>query len=118
MIALNNIKQLIKSLADLQGISGEWSINCDLNIDEELSKELASLEVELELLSKAMNENDLVTVKCALVMIRLYSLNLSNLFLDIFEDIEKVGWSEEVSLPNVPEGYQVPERYNYKRKVD
>ncbi|MFJ3260832.1 hypothetical protein ACIPK7_11315 [Pseudomonas sp. NPDC086581] len=116
MMALNEVKGLVSSLADSQGVSGEWSINGDVNIDEELSKYLANFKIELELLSKAVGENDLITAKCALVMMRLYSLNLSNLFLDIFEDIERVGWSKEGALPNVPEGYQIPDSYNYKKK--
>lgn len=114
MTDLNDIKILISTLAGLQGLSGEWSINQDINIDEELSKEVGNLKVELDLLSKAISEKDMVAAKFALVMVRLCSLNLSNLFLDIFDDVEKVGWSEGGSLPGVPDGYQVPEHYNYK----
>lgn len=115
MTDLNEVKGLIRTLASLQGLSGEWSINHDVNIDEELSREVGNLKIELDLLGKAVSGNDMVAAKYALVMARLCSLNLSNLFLDIFDDVEKVGWSEGGSLPNVPDGYQVPEHYNYKK---
>ncbi|SEK76095.1 hypothetical protein SAMN04487787_103407 [Kosakonia sacchari] len=121
MTELNKIKAVIHDLAEL--VAGKtsfnddyWSLDYKLDLDKELSNELNNLQIELELLTNALHEKDLVTVKCALVMARLYSLNLSNLFLGIFEDIEKVGWSEEFKLPNVPDGYQIPEHYNYPKK--
>ena len=118
MTDLNKIKDLIRLLSgkssEIDGFSvDDWSINYELDLDEDLNNELANLQMELDLLKCALQENDLITVKCALVMVRLHSLNLSNFFMNIFEDIEKAGWSEGAKLPNVPEGYQVPQHYNY-----
>lgn len=121
MTDINKIKNAIRVLASLSGdkanfIDNNWSINYKLDLDEELGNELTNLQVELDLLTNALQEKDLVTAKCALVMIRIISLNLSNFFLNIFEDIEKVGWSEESKLPKISENYQIPENYNYPRK--
>ncbi len=121
MTEINRIKSVIQNLAELVEdktvtISDDWSIDYKLDLDKELSNELNNLHIELDLLTNALQEKDLVTVKCALVMARLYTLNLSNLFLNMFEDIEKIGWSEEFKLPNVPDDYQIPEHYNYPKK--
>lgn len=63
----------------------------------------------------SIQANDFVTAKCALVMLRLHSLNLINFFMNIFDDIEKVGWSEDTKLSNVPEGFVIPEHYSYPK---
>ncbi|WP_159567149.1 hypothetical protein [Budvicia diplopodorum] len=118
MTNINKIKNAIQALAEHNSSFSDdnWSINYKLDLDKELRGELAKLQIELDLLTNAIQENDLDTAKYALVMARIFSLNLSNFFLNIFEDIEKVGWSEEFKLPTLPEGYQIPERYNYPKK--
>ncbi|RPH22321.1 hypothetical protein EHN07_16945 [Buttiauxella warmboldiae] len=121
MTDINKIKNAVRMLAGLAESNidfadDEWSIDYHLDLDKELRDELAKLQIELDLLTNALKEKDLVTAKYALVMARLFSLNLSNFFLNIFEDIEKVGWSEEIKLPAIPEDYQIPEHYNYPKK--
>jgi len=121
MTELNKVKEAIRELflltRDGDGFTGDdWSIDYNLDLDSELFKELNSLHVEIELLTNAVKEKDFVTIKCALIMARLHALNLSNLFLNLFEDIEKIGWSEEYKLPNIPDDYQIPEIYNYPKK--
>lgn len=121
MTDLNKIKNAIQTLAGLNKentnfAANDWSIDYQLDLDKEMRDELEKLQIELDLLTNALREKDLVTAKHALVMSRIFSLNLSNLFLNIFEDIEKIGWSEESKLPAIPEGYQIPEHYNYPKK--
>lgn len=121
MTELNKIKGLIELLSSLSGADNRfspdnWSIDYELNLDEELKKELDSLQVELNLLQDSLKENDLVTAKCALTMVRMHSLNLSGFFMNIFEDIEKVGWSEKTKIPIIPDGYEIPKHYNYHKK--
>lgn len=121
MTDINKIKNAIQTIASLNEANAnfsyeDWSIDYQLDLDKELCGELAKLQIELDLLANALQEKDLVTAKCALVMARLFSLNLSNFFLNIFEDIEKIGWSEEFKLPAIPEGYKIPEHYIYPSK--
>lgn len=121
MTELNKVKgaiQVLSALSDNESSfdEKEWSIDYQQDLDKELDNDLNNLKIELDLLMSAVQNKDFVTAKCALVMARLFSLNLSNFFLNIFEDIEKVGWSEQNNLPGVPEDYQIPEHYNYPKK--
>ncbi|MDR9889561.1 hypothetical protein O7047_04830 [Pseudenterobacter timonensis] len=121
MTELNKVKNAIQVLDGLSRSEtdfneADWSIDYKQDLDKELGNELANLKIELELLMSAIQRKDFVTAKCALVMIKVFSLNLSNFFLNIFEDIEKVGWSEQSHLPDIPENYQIPDHYNYRKK--
>ncbi|CAQ82545.1 MULTISPECIES: hypothetical protein [Photorhabdus] len=118
MNGLDQIKRAILELskintADFKFVDSDWSIDYQLDLDKRLQEDLAKLETELNLLTDAVQRKDMVTAKCALVMARVISLDLSNFFLNIFEDIEKVGWGELCELPSIPENYVIPEHYNY-----
>jgi|SRR5476649_264910 len=121
MTDINKIKKAIQTLVELSENKAnfsddDWSIDHQLDLDDSLRDGLAKLQIELNLLMDAVQQKDLITAKCALVTARVISLDLSNFFLNIFEDIEKVGWSKELNLPSIPEGYQIPEHYTYPHR--
>lgn len=118
MSGLDQIKRAILELskisaADFKFVNSDWSIDYRLDLDKRLQEDLAKLEIELNLLTDAIQRKDMITAKCALVMARVISLDLSNFFLNLFEDIEKVGWGEQCELPSIPEDYVIPDHYNY-----
>ncbi|MGM7765243.1 DUF6853 family protein [Yersinia enterocolitica] len=117
MTKINVIKEALSDVAKICHIQeSELSIDYSLNLDEELHSELEKLAEISLVLSKALDEKDMVAVQAALVMSRIYSMNLRNFFNDIFDDIEMLGWTERYSWPKIPEGYQIPEHYNYPKK--
>ncbi|CNG74230.1 hypothetical protein OP862_00725 [Yersinia massiliensis] len=117
MTKLNDIKETLSDVAKVCGIMGnELSIDYSLNLDEELYSELEKLANMSLVLKKALDEKDMVAVQAALVMSRIYSMNLRNFFNDIYDDIELIGWTERYSWPEIPEGYQIPEHYKHPNK--
>ncbi|MEI9698438.1 hypothetical protein V5094_12730 [Moellerella wisconsensis] len=118
---MNNIDEVKRLILNLEKISfskkkfddSDWSIDHELNLDKRLNEELSKLYNDINLLNDSLNNNDLITVKCALIHARMRALDLSNFFLNIYEDIEKVGWGKDNKLPNVPEDYKIPECYQY-----
>ncbi|ANS44137.1 hypothetical protein Q5A_018525 [Serratia inhibens PRI-2C] len=97
-------------------MESELSIDYSLNLDEELYSELEKLTDISLVLKKALDEKDMVAVQAALVMSRIYSMNLRNFFNDIYDDIEIIGWTDHYSWPKIPEGYQIPEHYKHPKK--
>ncbi|MCW7762534.1 hypothetical protein OPS06_11770 [Photorhabdus sp. JAR] len=64
---------------------------------------------------KALDQNDMVAVQTALVIARIYAMNLRNFFDGIFEDIEMIGWTDRYHWPKIPEDYKIPDHYNYPK---
>lgn len=115
---LNKVKELIKNLEKYSFPKddfndSEWSIDYQIDLDNRLKEELLGLYTDLRLLNDSLNNHDLITAKCALIYIRIKTLDLSNFFLNIYEDIEKVGWRNDSKLPDIPDGYKIPECYQY-----
>ncbi|WP_233238771.1 hypothetical protein [Bordetella sp. LUAb4] len=117
MTNINKLKSLVPALAaasDMPFSENDWSINYKSDLDRQLDEDLVAFQKEIELLAAAMAASDLVTAACALVVVRMHALHLSNFFMNIFEDIEKVGWSEGAKIPEIPDDYEVPDFYDYK----
>ncbi|KPD02205.1 hypothetical protein [Moellerella wisconsensis] len=118
MSNINKVKELIINLEKYSFPESDfndsgWSIDYQINLDNRLNEELLRLYNDLNLLSDSLKNNDLITAKCALIYARMKALDLSNFFLNIYEDIEKAGWGEGNKLPDVPEGYKIPDCYQY-----
>lgn len=117
MTKLNYIKETLSDVAKVCNIrENELSIDYSLNLDEELNSELEKLAKISLVLRKALDEKDMIAVQAALIMSRIHSMNLRNFFNDIYDDIEMIGWTERYSWPEIPEGYRIPEHYNYPKK--
>lgn len=84
MTKLNVIKEALSDVAKVCNIlEDDLSIDYSLNLDEELHSELEKLAKISLVLRKALDEKDMVAVQAALIMSRIYSMNLRNFFNDI-----------------------------------
>ncbi|MCA6222105.1 DUF6853 family protein [Photorhabdus antumapuensis] len=115
---LNDIKTILVELAAACNISknkldNDGSLDYSLNLDDELQDELKKLISMFAVSKKALDQNDVVAVQTALVMARIYAMNLRNFFDGIFEDIEMIGWTDRYNWPKTPENYKIPDHYNY-----
>lgn len=86
-------------------------IDYDSNLDSFFLSDMERLSAATELLRKAKELDDKITMQAALVYIRSSSVRLSGFFENITDDtdffLKKNDW------PDIPDDYQVPENYNY-----
>jgi len=90
------------------------AIDYSLDLDDELQEGLKKLTSMALTLRRAIGEKDMLAVKAALVMSRIYAMNLRNFFENIFDDIEMIGWSDNYDWPPIPENYQIPEKLRFQ----
>ncbi|MNE02413.1 hypothetical protein D3C80_948870 [compost metagenome] len=101
----------------LLAIAPEKSILDDLNItdiNDNHDKYVAEFDMAVELLRRTVDKKDKVAIQCALTRVRITSLNLSNIYQDIIDDVMLINGHE--SWPSIPEGYKIPEEYNEPQK--
>jgi len=109
---LQNIKKALSVLADKCDLTeDQLAVDYSLDLDDELYEELNKLALISQALQNALADGDMIAVKAALVMCRICTMNLRNFFSDIFDDIESIGWSDNYNWPQIPDGYQLPEKY-------
>jgi hypothetical protein len=108
------INTLEKLRSSLVAISFEEEIKAQMNIDLDLIENyegyLSDFANSVELLRKTVNDNDQISIQCALTRVRIASLNLANLYQDIIDDVVLI--NQQDSWPKIPEGYKLPECYN------
>lgn len=97
MIDIDKIKYIIPALYSYSGEEGvflgdDWAIDYELNLNEEFSTEIANLQRGVGLLEDALQKNDLIAAKYALIEIRGVSLNLYGFFMNIYDDAERMSW--------------------------
>ncbi|WP_350307657.1 MULTISPECIES: hypothetical protein [Photorhabdus] len=84
------------------------------DIIEKYKEYIYDLEQATMLLNKTIEDNDQIAIQCALTRIRIASLNLSNLYEDIIDDVVLI--NNQDSWPEIPEDYKIPEHYDYPSK--
>jgi hypothetical protein len=108
------IGTLEKLRSSLIAISFGEEIKTQMNIDPDLIENyeiyLSDFVNSVELLNKIVSENDQVSVQCALTRVRIASLNLTNFYQDIIDDVVLI--NQQDSWPEIPEDYKLPECYN------
>ncbi|HBW40039.1 MAG TPA: hypothetical protein DEF84_04340 [Leclercia adecarboxylata] len=106
--------QLMQAMCIKQQYHDELMVNYDCNLDKVFSSDMARLSAATDLLRKAKESDDKITVQAALVYIRISSMRLAGFFENIKDDtdlfLKKNDW------PDIPDDYQVPEHYNYPYK--
>lgn len=107
----NNYIELMQATCIKQQDRDDLMVDYDCNLDTLFSSDMERLFAATELLRKAKELDDKITVQAALVYIRVYSIRLSGFFENITDDadffLKKNDW------PDIPDDYQVPEHYNY-----
>ena len=114
----NKIKTLIPSLSALSVSGrdfslGRWRVDYLSDLDGEFFGERANLQLHLDLMEESIRVGDGNLVVVALMRFQSSAQILSDFFKRIFDDIEKAGWPDHEPLADIPEGYELPERYNY-----
>lgn len=95
MNGVDKIKYLLPNLYGSICSGREWSdedwyVNYKQNLDEELRRETASLQIWINVLDEALQEKDLVAAMVAIVRSRVYLLSLYGFFYNISEDLKRV----------------------------
>lgn len=95
MNGIDKIKYLLPRLygslcSDQKWSDMDWCVNYKQNLDEELRRETASLQVWINILNEALQEKDLVAAMVAIVRVRVYLLSLYGFFHNIVEDVDRV----------------------------
>ncbi|YCH31509.1 hypothetical protein M1D48_05515 [Erwinia sp. D4-22] len=92
----------------------EKNIVTGINIESDVVENYENYAVDffkaIKLLEKTIKEKDQVAIRCALTRVRIASLNMSNLYQDIIDDVVMI--NQQDSWPEIPEGYKLPDRYN------
>ncbi|MFP2469251.1 hypothetical protein ACLEUK_14185 [Pseudescherichia vulneris] len=111
---IDSIKELEH---DLTGIFPDKKRLADLNISDVAGNYecyVNDFKLAVKLLGETIENDDKIAIQCALTRVRIASLNLSNIYQDVIDDVLLINKSD--SWPAIPEGYQIPEHYNYPKK--
>ncbi|MCS4270618.1 MULTISPECIES: hypothetical protein [Raoultella] len=104
------INDLTRSLL---GIAPEENILDALNISDvsnNFERYVAEFNMAVALLNRTVEKEDKVAIQCALTRVRIASLNLSNAYQDIIDDVILINKHE--SWPKIPDDYQLSEKYS------
>ncbi|MGC6389987.1 hypothetical protein ACMV8I_20380 [Ewingella sp. S1.OA.A_B6] len=110
----DNYIQISKEIAATPLDGDDLMINYDTDLDKLFLSDMEKLSAASELLHKAKDLDDKITVQAALVYMRVFSIRLSGFFEDIKDDAD--AFLKESHWPKIPEDYQVPEHYQYPFK--
>ncbi|WBG91737.1 hypothetical protein N5580_04055 [Pantoea piersonii] len=107
----NTYIQVIQAMSIKLLDRDDLMVDYDSNLDSLFLSDMERLSAATELLRKAKESDDKITMQAALVYIRSSSTRLSGFFENITDDadlfLKKNDW------PDIPDDYQVPEDYNY-----
>ncbi|RMV94837.1 hypothetical protein ALP01_200363 [Pseudomonas caricapapayae] len=109
MTCMNDVKKIISALISKNKIDfchDDWSANYRQDWDEELSKDLRLAFGDVEKLIAGVENNDDVLSLGALTMARIRFLMLSDHFLNIHEDLEKMLVIYRDKNIEIPEDYK------------
>ncbi|NIF47134.1 hypothetical protein F3J28_05075 [Enterobacter sp. Ap-1006] len=108
MSSLNRLKCSLLTLMVEKKIAS--SINIESDVVGNYEKYSADFLNATKLLEETIKEKDQVAIRCALTRVRIASLNMSNLYQDIIDDVVMI--NQQDSWPEIPEGYKLPARYS------
>ncbi|WP_387467498.1 hypothetical protein ACSLVK_19040 [Photorhabdus tasmaniensis] len=109
METMNKLSYCLNLLSLRKNIQAELNINSD--IIEKYEEYIYDFEQATALLNRTIEENDPIAIQCALTRVRIASLNLSNLYGDLIDDVVLI--NSQDSWPKIPEDYKIPDHYNY-----
>lgn len=125
----NGIKDFLLSFAQSRGMpSAEvidgWDIDYRSDLDEILMQDLCHVNELMRVCYEAMDCGDLLTARCALLRVRVFSQGISSFFDAIEQDVQRVidddfnkTGDKLLDWPTFPDKYEFPEKYKYKNKI-
>ncbi|MCR8722091.1 hypothetical protein NVV30_25785 [Pseudomonas syringae] len=105
---INDVKTLIPRLCAKKHIvfnDDEWSADYKIDWESELSKLMSDVVNDIEKLIKGVESDDDVLSVAAITMARIRFLKLSDFFLDIHEDFERLLSTDEIEWPKIGDDY-------------
>lgn len=106
--------QVIQAMSMKSLDRDDLMIDYDGNLDSLFLSDMERLSAATELLRKAKESDDKITMQAALVYIRSSSVRLSGFFENITEDADF--FLKENDWPVISDNYKVPDNYNYPYK--
>ena len=111
---INTLKMLENDLTNsLSDKKSQSTLNIS-DVVENYEGYIRDFKSAVALLSKAIKADDKITIQCALTRVRISSLNLSNSYQDIIDDVMLINSHD--SWTEIPDDYQIPEHYDYPSK--
>jgi len=110
----NTYIQIIQSMSMKPSDRDDLMVDYDSNLDHLFLSDMERLSAATELLIKAKELDDKMTVQAALVYIRISSVRLSGFFENITDDADL--FLKKSVGPKISDTYKVPEHYNYPYK--
>lgn len=118
-VNFNEVQNLLVALAKGNGVSMEvllededWQVNYRRSLQEKFEKSFGYFLEAIRLARDAYAEGDVVSARCGLVEAIVRAGILQDFFGAIDADLIKI--LREVDWPEIPEGYEIPERYKYQ----
>ena len=117
---LERVKEAIIGITKSKGLSIEETHeildgNYKKNWDNKLHNYGARMANCIKLFEYAMKESDINAQKAFLIRAELVAHHLYNFFENISDDLKKIVFSEDFGFPELPEGYEVPEKYFHEK---
>lgn len=106
---IEDAKKAILTLLDKKGITftdEEWSADYKVGWNEEFTKLMNSALDDIEKMSIAIEGNNDISGVAAITMARIKLLHLSDFFLNIHEDLEKLLLTNDIKWPKIPTDYK------------
>lgn len=91
--------------------SEELSIDILINLDVEFERNMTRLQDAVILLKKARDAEDDLTIRAALVYIKIFAMDLSGFFTNIENDTLLL--SRALNSSEMPANYSIPEHYKF-----
>lgn len=107
-ISINELKNSSKE-------EGDWSLSYKQSLQQEVAADIQDMLDCFDLHRLAIEKNDLITAKSALVMAAGFARTLQGTFRNIHDECYKVlHHDSRFTWPSIPEDYKIPDHYNYK----
>lgn len=114
-LSFEEIKKILVCFLETQSIDvvapdNDWQSDFSSNWDEEFNIDFDEFIHNIKVFDDSVKKGNKIEQIAALTRARTRLLNLSNFFENIFEDVERIAWSDEFEWPDIPENYKFPQK--------
>jgi hypothetical protein len=119
IINLNELKKILCEIASdkkitTQTLKDDWSVDYGIDLQEDFYDELKNVQYGIKLYRDAIDHNDKLTARVALIRISLATQALSGFFDSFHDDLVRIYTGEQFDWPEFTEDYKIPAHYEYK----